>query len=167
MIGGIAVQRWGQPRLTRDADVTLFTDFGNEETFVDALLAEFPAREAGAREFALRTRVLFLRHENGIDLDVALGALPFEQRCIERSSLWHAAEGCDLRTCSAEDLVVHKAFAARAQDWLDVDGIIRRQAGKLNTKQIFEELEPLAALKEQPEIVTELRRLLVQYGSAE
>jgi len=31
VIGGVAVQRWGEPRLTRDVDVTLLTGLGNEE----------------------------------------------------------------------------------------------------------------------------------------
>jgi hypothetical protein len=30
-IGGVAVQRWGDPRFTQDIDVTLLTGFGNEE----------------------------------------------------------------------------------------------------------------------------------------
>ena len=34
-IGGIALQRWGEPRLTRDVDVSLLTGFGKEEPFVD------------------------------------------------------------------------------------------------------------------------------------
>ena len=38
VIGGLAVQRWGEPRLTRDADLTLLTGFGDEEGFADALL---------------------------------------------------------------------------------------------------------------------------------
>ena len=29
-IGGIAVQRWGEPRFTHDADLTVFTGFGGE-----------------------------------------------------------------------------------------------------------------------------------------
>jgi len=29
-------------------------------------------------------------------------------------------EDARLRTCSAEDLIVHKAFAARPQDWVDI-----------------------------------------------
>jgi hypothetical protein len=40
-IGGVALQRWGEPRLTQDVDLTLLTGFGNEEKFVDALLKEF------------------------------------------------------------------------------------------------------------------------------
>lgn len=83
---------------------------------------------------------------------------------MERSSLWHAAEGCDLRTCCAEDLIVHKSFAARGQDWVDVERIIQRQGERLNVELIIEELEPLVALKEQPEIMTQLERLLVTSG---
>jgi len=40
-IGGVAVQRWGEPRLTQHVDLTLLTGFGNEETYADTLLAEF------------------------------------------------------------------------------------------------------------------------------
>jgi hypothetical protein len=37
-IGGIAVQHWGEPRLTRDIDISFFTGFGSEAHFVDLLL---------------------------------------------------------------------------------------------------------------------------------
>lgn len=77
-IGGLALQRWGEPRMTKDADLTLITGFGREEGFVDTLLRHFQGRIADAREFALRNRVLLLRAESGVGLDVALGALPFE-----------------------------------------------------------------------------------------
>jgi hypothetical protein len=30
-IGGLAVQKWSEPRVTEDADVTLFTGFGGED----------------------------------------------------------------------------------------------------------------------------------------
>ena len=29
-IGGVAVQRWGEPRLTQDVDLTVLTGVGNE-----------------------------------------------------------------------------------------------------------------------------------------
>ena len=35
LIGGIAVQRWGNPRFTVDVDLTLLTGYGSEERFVD------------------------------------------------------------------------------------------------------------------------------------
>lgn len=49
-IGGIAVQRWGEPRVTRDVDLTLLTGFGGEADFVDALLAAYSGRIHGARD---------------------------------------------------------------------------------------------------------------------
>ncbi len=69
-IGGIAVQRWGEPRFTADADLTLLTGFGGEETFIDPLLSHFRPRRSDAREFALRNRVVLLEAHNGTPLDV-------------------------------------------------------------------------------------------------
>lgn len=53
-IGGLAVQRWGIVRATEDADLTLLTGFGKEESFIDPLIHSFPARHDGARQFALQ-----------------------------------------------------------------------------------------------------------------
>src|SRR5207245_546392 len=112
-IGGVAVQRWGTPRFTQDIDLTLLTGFGAEEKFIDALLKELNPRRPGAREFALSSRVLLAQTREGVDVDLALGALPFEERCVARASVWQLGDGTLLTTCSAEDLVVHKAFAGR------------------------------------------------------
>ena len=43
-IGGLAVQHWGEARLTRDADLTLFTGIGDEPRYVDELLGHFASR---------------------------------------------------------------------------------------------------------------------------
>jgi hypothetical protein len=42
VIGGLAVQRWGDPRQTRDVDLTLLTGLGGEEAFVDPILEHYP-----------------------------------------------------------------------------------------------------------------------------
>lgn len=159
-IGGLAVQRWGEPRVTRDADLTLLTGFGLEEKFVDALLGKFAARRPGAREFALQSRVVLLQASNRVPLDIALGALPFEERTISRASGWQLPAGKSLITCCAEDLLVHKAFAAREQDWLDIRGILIRQHARLDLGQVRAELKPLVDLKEQPEILSRLEALI-------
>ncbi|MFM7375437.1 MAG: hypothetical protein ACKOAL_12755 [Chthoniobacterales bacterium] len=159
-IGGVAVQRWGEPRFTKDADLNLLTGFVEDEKWTDLLLGKFEARYPGAREFALQRRVLLVRSKNGTDLDISLGGLPFEKNCIGRASRWLFADGRYLLTCSAEDLVVHKAFANRPLDWVDIEGVIMRQGPGLKTAQIFGELQPLAELKEEPEIVTRLKVLL-------
>ena len=40
-IGGVALQRWGQPRLTQDVDLTLLCAPGEEAAAIDRLLLKF------------------------------------------------------------------------------------------------------------------------------
>jgi hypothetical protein len=89
---------------------------------------------------------------------VSLAALPFEARVIERSSACAFAPDALLRTCSAEDLVVLKAFADRPQDWLDVEGIIVRQGPALDRPLIVEELDRLLELKEDASPMASLEK---------
>lgn len=161
-IGGIANFRWGTPRLTNDVDVTLLTGFGNEETFVRALLDVYTSRVPDPIVFAQDNRVVLLRTAEGFGVDVALGAMPFEERTIERSSVATLQPGVALRTCSADDLVVHKAFAGRPQDWVDVEGVLVKQRGLLEWPQIWEELGPLVTLKGEPESLGELRQTIAR-----
>jgi hypothetical protein len=52
VIGGLAVQRWGEPRLTQDVDVTVVVALGSEERMLDAALSHFAPRREDARAFA-------------------------------------------------------------------------------------------------------------------
>jgi len=112
--------------------------------------------------FATANRVLLLRSSGGVGIDLAFGALDFERRAVERSSDWSIAEDLSLRTCSAEDLIVYKAFAGRPQDWIDVEMIGARQGKRLAAGLVFAEVEPLLELKEAPEDVARLRSLLAR-----
>lgn len=161
-IGGIAVQRWGEPRFTADVDVSLLTGFGSEEDYAGILLSRFTPRRPDALEFSLQTRVLLLEGDKKVGLDIAFGAMPFEENAIKRSSEYSVAPGIALNTCGAEDLVVYKAFSDRDIDWRDVQGILYRQKGKLNFNLIYKELEPLVALKENPEILVKLKQTITQ-----
>ncbi|MFH1108353.1 MAG: hypothetical protein V1790_04025 [Planctomycetota bacterium] len=44
VIGGLALQRWGEPRTTLDVDLSLLTGFGHEEEFARPLLEHFKGR---------------------------------------------------------------------------------------------------------------------------
>ena len=157
-IGGLALQRWGEPRETIDIDDTLLTGFGGEEPFIAALLDRYAGRIDDAAGFARTNRVLLVRSTSGVGIDIALGGLPLEASVIARATRFTFPGDVPLLTCSAEDLIVLKAFAARGRDWVDVDGIIVRQAGALDWAYIDEHLRPLAVLKQAPEILTELER---------
>lgn len=159
IIGGLAVIRWGQPRVTQDVDVSLLTGFGNEPKYVDRLLNEFAGRISDARQFALEHRVLLCQATNGVALDISLAALPLEEQIIRRSSRFAYAPKVSLRTASAEDLVVLKAFADRDKDWPDVRGILVRQENRLDWDQIIRDLTFLCDLKEDQEPLERLERV--------
>lgn len=163
IIGGVAVQHWGEPRFTKDVDLTVLTGFGGEEAIVDGLLKHFEPRIPDARDFSIKSRVLLIRDPVGIGIDVALGALPFEESAVRRAKKIEVYPATHLRLCTAEDLIVMKAFADRPLDWNDVKGIIIRQgSAKLDWSYVFQHLTPLAELKEQPDIVTRLRAMAGQ-----
>ncbi len=159
VIGGMALLRWGEQRMTKDVDLTLLTGFGGEEPFIEVLLAEFVPLVPEPMAFALQNRVLPVRTKAGFKADFAFGALPFEESAVTRASDYAYAEGVVLRVCSAEDLVVMKSFASRPQDWIDIEGVLIRQRGALDWTYIYQNLEPLASLKEAPELVVRLRAL--------
>ncbi len=163
-IGGLAVLRWGEPRETVDVDLTLLTGFSDEARFISMLTARFKPRVQDAAAFARTSRVLLLATDSGVGLDIALGGLPFEEDAVARSSLFTYPPDVPLRTCSAEDLIVLKAFADRPKDWVDVDGILLRQASTIDWDYVYLQLAPLVELKEAPEI---LERLEQRRASAE
>jgi hypothetical protein len=153
-IGGLAVQRWGELRMTIDADALIYTGFADEDPVIEFLLKNFEARRPDAVDFAKKYRVLLLQNPgSAIGIDISLGGMNFELRAIERSSVFSFQPNIDLRTCSAEDLIVLKAYASRDIDWHDIKGVLIRQQGKLDLGLIDRELSPLVALKEDPDVL--------------
>ena len=157
-IGGLAVLRWGEPRETVDVDLTLITGFGSESEFLSVLTQAYQPRIADAAAFAQVNRVLLLRAPSGVGLDIALGGLPFEELVVARSTLFTYPPDVPLRTCSAEDLLVLKAFADRPKDRMDIEGVIVRQSPGLNWPYVRAQLAPLAELKDDPDVLDRLER---------
>ncbi len=165
VIGGVALQRWGRPRATVDVDFVAYAGFGEREHDVtEAILGHFAPRRPDARAFAQEHRVLVARTDSGVGIDVSLGALPFERALIERATEFAYTNMISLRTCSAEDLVVLKAFADRPRDWSDIEGVAIRQRDALDWDAIESRLRPLAELKEAPEILDRLSALRAVHG---
>ena len=71
---------FAQPRSTQDIDAVTWLDLAETTGFVKsgARFGFFP-RISDPIEFALKSRVLLLQHnQTKIDVDISLGALPFE-----------------------------------------------------------------------------------------
>jgi predicted nucleotidyltransferase len=160
-IGGLALQFLGERRLTDDIDINLLTGFGDEDKFIEILSKDYLPRIPDYKEFALRNRVLLLKTIEGIEIDVSLGALPFEEKLVERAAYLKFAE-ISLRICSAEDLIISKAFADRTRDWADIESVVQKQL-TLDWNYILEQLTPLVELKYAPEILDKLRLTKTKY----
>jgi hypothetical protein len=158
-IGGLAVLRWGEPRETVDVDLTLLTGFSNERQYIDSLLMAFAPRIEHAADFALTNRVLLLRAASGVGLDIALGGMPIEESAVRRATRYTFPPDVPLQTCSAEDLIVLKAFADRPKDWIDIEGVVIRHSPELDWPYVIDHLAPLAELKEAPGLVGRLEQL--------
>lgn len=153
LIGGVAVQRWGEPRATQDVDVSMLAPYGDEAGAIATLTAAFETRISDAGQFALDRRVLLLRTPAHVNVDVALAAHPFEADAIAQARTWRPAKDLDLRVCPAEHLIVYKLVAARPQDLVDVMGIVRRQRGRLDVDLVRRWGREFAELKEDPDLL--------------
>jgi len=100
-----------------------------------------------------------LQSPNGVGIDISLGALPFEDLLVQRATIFEFAPGVELRTCSAEDLMVMKLFASRPIDIRDAEGIAMRQEKTLDWKYVEDQLIPLAEAKDDADILRQFARI--------
>ena len=159
-IGGLAVIRWGEIRITQDIDLCLLSGFGNEEIYIDKLIKNFKSRISDPKEFAMKNRVLLLSAFNGISIDLSLSGIDFEEEMIARASYFNFSTDCSLITCSAEDLIILKVFSDRMRDWIDVEGIVSRQADKLDIDLIIEKLKMLCQIKGNLNLIKKFKNIL-------
>jgi hypothetical protein len=128
VIGGQAVLLHGEPRLTRDIDVTL----GVDSSACPRVLAL--GRSIGlspsvpdVERFVQKTNVLPLSGEPAaIRIDLIFSFTPYETQAIERASS-HNVSDTPVRFATPEDLIIHKLVAGRPRDLEDVRGILSRQ----------------------------------------
>ena len=151
--GALAVHRWGEPRATSDADFSALAPYGDEHGVVDLLLSRLEPRRPDTRAFALANRVLLLKTREGVEIDVALAALPFEIEALDLASAWEIVPGVPLRTCPAEHLIVYRLVAARLRDFVDVEGIVQRQRQRLDVDRIRRWGRIFAELKDDPDLL--------------
>ena len=99
-----------------------------------------------------------------LEVDVALAGLPFEADLIDRALQVDFQPGVRLTISSAEDLFVLKAFADRPQDRAAVLGIARRRGRDLDWGAIIDRLDPLVALKEEPDVMDAVQSLRAEFA---
>ncbi|MFQ5847423.1 MAG: DUF6036 family nucleotidyltransferase [Candidatus Methylomirabilales bacterium] len=148
VLGGLAVQYWGEPRATRDVDVVIMVPPEKRENFLQAALQRFRPRLPDALSFARRHRVLLLSTSDGTPLDLSLGVPGYEEEVMRRAVSVSFSGLHPVRLISAEDLIIHKCVAGRARDAEDVERILVRQSLALDLRYVRKWLRAFARVVE-------------------
>jgi predicted nucleotidyltransferase len=164
IIGGLAVQHWGEPRTTRDVDLTVQIPPNELEPFAREVIETFPARVDDAVSFAVQSRVLLVSTPAGVPIDLSFGLPGYEEQVMARAVEVSWLDRPPVRVISAEDLIVHKLVAGRPRDIEDVRGILARRFDSLRLEVIRTWLETLGALLPERDLAA-VFELLVGEGA--
>jgi len=129
IIGGQAVLLYGEPRLTRDIDITLGvnTEYLDELLKVIRELSLKPIPE-NIKLFVQQTMVLpALEEITGIRVDFIFSFTTYEIEAIKRARKI-TIMGREVCFASPEDVIIHKIFAGRPRDIEDVRSIILKNS---------------------------------------
>jgi predicted nucleotidyltransferase len=128
VIGGQAVLLYGEPRLTRDIDITLGVGPERLQVILDlvkgwgwSVLPESPIA------FVEKTMVLpCLEAASGIRVDFIFSFSAFERQAMDRVQRV-ALGNAQVRFASVEDVIIHKIVAGRPRDLEDVRGVLLKR----------------------------------------
>ena len=158
IIGGVAVQYWGEPRLTGDVDITAAIPPEKAEDFVQLIVSHFRARVSNPLDFARQTRMILIRASNGFKIDISMSLPGYEDEVMARAVEFELETGKQIRLCSAEDLIIHKTVAGRPQDLYDIESVVYRQRLSLDVNYIRFWLHEFALILENPELPERFER---------
>jgi hypothetical protein len=157
VIGGFAVTVWGEPRFTRDLDVTIPVTPDTLAATVDLICSEFSALPTHPLQFVEETRVLPILVRS-VPVDLVFAALPYEDEAIARARPIHLKHGT-VPVCSPEDLILHKIVSERPRDHEDIEGVFRYRHAELDYAYLDPRVEELADALSNREMLDWYRRL--------
>ena len=125
IIGGQAVLLYGEPRLTRDIDITLGINYDALDKILE-IAKELSLRPLPENldSFVRQTMVFpAIDDLTGIRVDFIFSFTPYETAAIRRAKKMLILNQ-NVFFASPEDVIIHKIFASRPRDLEDVRGII-------------------------------------------
>ena len=125
VIGGQAVLLYGEPRLTRDIDITLGIGV-DELDRIKRIIQSVGLKSLveNEQEFVRKTMVLPVSEEkSGIRVDFIFSFSPYEKQAIERARDVKLGP-TSVKFASLEDVVIHKVIAGRPRDIEDIKSIL-------------------------------------------
>lgn len=125
VIGGQATLIYGEPRLTKDIDITLGIDlkgFDKIKMIIQNLNLKVPLKDPF--KFTKKTYVLpAIDEKTGIRVDFIFSFSYYEKQAIEKGK-WIKIGNTNVKFASLEDVVIHKIIAGRPRDIEDIRGIL-------------------------------------------
>ncbi len=158
IVGGQAVLLYGEPRLTKDIDITIGLNIDSVDKIVkimeDISLKPIPK---DLHRFVQQTMVLpMLDRGSGVRVDVIFSFSQFEQDAIKRANVVKI-DNTLLRYTSLEDLIIFKIFSGRPRDMEDARKILIKNQNA-DTQYIKKQLKTLSF--EEKDLLEDFNRLL-------
>jgi hypothetical protein len=126
VIGGHAAILYGEPRLTRDIDITVGLGPDRLGGLLSVVRDAGLVPDEGAQDLALRSYVLPCSDPaTRISVDIILSVSAYEQQALERTRGVTIGE-VHVRFASREDVLIHKIVAGRPRDIEDARAILIR-----------------------------------------
>ena len=161
VVGGQAVLLYGEPRLTRDIDLTLGLTPDNLSK-VERVVQKIGLRILvdDPEDFVQKTWVLpAFDEESGFRVDFIFSWTPYEKEALQRAKKV-TVKGYPVRFASPEDVIIHKMLAGRPRDIEDVGSILRKQpVDPVYVSQWLEQFDRTLG-QDTANIFNELRKLL-------
>ncbi|MGD0337334.1 MAG: nucleotidyl transferase AbiEii/AbiGii toxin family protein [Bacteroidota bacterium] len=127
VIGGQAVMIYGEPRMTKDIDITLDRDI-DSLPLIKKLADELELKPLikDVDQFVQRNNVLPVSDSKGmVRVDFIFSFMPYEHEAIRRANKIDIT-GTRVSYACIEDVIIHKIVAGRPRDIEDVKGILNR-----------------------------------------
>ena len=142
VIGGFAVAIWGEPRFTRDLNVTVSAAPDRLSEVIDAVCSTFAVLAGNPTKFVMETRVLPIM-VNSTPVYLIFAALPYEEDAISRARPIQLKAGT-VPICSPEDLILHKIVSPHPRDHDDIESVFQYRHAELDYSYLDPRVEELA-----------------------
>jgi hypothetical protein len=164
VIGGQAVLQHGEPRFTRDIDISLGVDSDGLPAVLKAMadcglkpLVDSP------KTFVERTYILPVHDpRTEIRVDFAFTFSPFEREAIARAVRLPVGKH-RVAYATVEDLIIHKLFAGRPRDIEDIRGVLARQEGNVDRQYLHHWIRQFARIEGKGHLLPQLEELLAEW----
>lgn len=129
IIGGQAILYYGEPRFTKDIDITLGIDVDKLDYFRNITsILKLKILVDKVNDFVRKTMVLpCIDESTNIRIDFIFSNTDYERQAIQRSVEIKFDE-IPVKIASFEDVVIHKIIAGRPRDIEDIKSILMKNS---------------------------------------